>query len=148
LAADGTLALLTNSDNQRWSIAAGSFATFQFNPQLRPNATIQSVVLVIEHYEDPNFRTNRLIWQVGGGDVQAPAVAGSFSPDLLLGQTREAAVQWDVTRWMQDANAVNDLKLQIRNDDPTTRQTWLNQITLIVTYTGGQQQVFVPMLTR
>ena len=148
LSANGVVPLLTASDNQRWSIAAGSFATFQFNPQLRPNVQIQSAALLIEHYEDPTFSANRLAWQVGGGNVQAPAVMGSFSPDLVLGQDREAAVQWDVTRWMQDANAVNDLKLQIRNDDPTTQQTWIDQISLVVTYTGGEQQVFIPLLTR
>ncbi|MCG8349937.1 MAG: DUF1986 domain-containing protein, partial [Chloroflexales bacterium] len=47
LSANGVVPLLTASDNQRWSIAAGSFATFQFNPQLRPNVQIQSAALLI-----------------------------------------------------------------------------------------------------
>jgi hypothetical protein len=148
LSANGKVALITNSDDQWWNIMPGSFTVFQFNAQLPQNAAIKSVVLSIEHHEDAIFTSNRLMWQVGGGSLQSPSVTGSFSPGLLLGETREAAVQWDVTRWMQNAATVNDLKLQILNNDSMDQQTWIDQITLEVTYTGGERQVFVPLLMR
>ncbi|MCG8352693.1 MAG: S8 family serine peptidase, partial [Chloroflexales bacterium] len=148
LSADGKVVLITNSDDQWWTITPGFFSVFQFKPELPENATIKSVVLSIEHHEDAEFAPDRLIWQVGGGNLQSPQVAGSVTPELLLGESREAVAEWDVTRWVQNAAAVNDLKLQIRNDDSAEQQTWVDQITLVMTYTGGERQVFMPLLTR
>jgi hypothetical protein len=134
LSQQGKVGVVQTSDNNRLSIGANSFVSFQFDQTVPTTATIVSVKLFVEHYEDTSMAANALTWQVGGGALSNPSVLASFTPTLLLGQAAEATASWDVTSVITTPAKANDLKFVLRNNDPNGRSTFVDRVHVVVQY--------------
>ena len=129
LAQEGKVASVTRSDDTRLEIESGQFLALQF-ASLANTGSIQNARLSIEHHEEGGFNSRGVVLQAGGGALTAPFVARDLIPFTA---SSDRVLDWDVTAWARDASRVNDLKLAVRNDDPTGKKIRIDQVTLTVT---------------
>ncbi|MCH8294679.1 fibronectin type III domain-containing protein [Candidatus Poribacteria bacterium] len=127
LARSGQVSLVQASDNKRLSLEKSSFVSFQFeNNVVPPSATIQSVKILIEHYQDKWFKES-IRWQVGTlgmeGLIDENAnILTMLDPAPIHSHPRQEQTDvWDVSGVVTIAAEVNDLKLVIRNNDRKKR---------------------------
>ena len=137
LVQDGKVMDLYATDFVFYDIGAGGYLSLDF-ANIPTDATVQKVrvraVMLIDPTEaeipDPEepcgvypyepcetLNPSTAFLQVGGGSLITPFVAMETKANVgLAGNT---TVAWDVTAWVNTAARVNDLKLVIRNMDPT-----------------------------
>ena len=139
LLAEDTLSIITSSDDDWYAVdtpggTPGYFLSLQFDQTVPGGATINSVKVHIEHYEDDDFLTGELTWEVGTGSTSNPTVLGSTIPTVLPGTAAEAVVLWDVSTIIDTMAEVNDIKVKIINNSTNGKKTNIDHVYVVVDY--------------
>ena len=130
-----------NSSNDDWlqlDTSGGTpayFISLQFDQTVPGGATINSVKVYIEHYEDNGFKSGELSWEVGTGTLSSPTVLGSTTPTVLTGSGGEAVVEWIVTTWIDTVAEANDIKVKIINGSSNGKKVNIDHAYVVVNYT-------------
>jgi len=107
------------SDNKRLETAPLDATCYEFNNASIPSgASILSVVIYVEHFEDQQFREGKLEWSVGTGWPAKPTVWASIEAPIRKGQSSEATDSWDVTSAVESPEKANSLQFRIGNNTP------------------------------
>jgi cellulose biosynthesis protein BcsQ len=123
LAADGKTGLVKDSDDKRQEILPGLYVSYNFSHvTIPPGATVSSVVIYVEHFEEDQFIPGKMQWQVGTGWPNNPTVWASANAPIRKGQKNEAVDSWDVTSFVNTPEKVGSLQLQIANNDTDSRK--------------------------
>ena len=118
LSAKDKIPVVQTSDNERLETEPRSYTCYGFSdPSIPEGATIISVVVFIEHFEDPSFTQGKLAWSVGTGWPTRPAVWASIEAPVRQGQSSEATDSWDVTSAVETAEKANSLQFQVQNNE-------------------------------
>ena len=111
------------------------FTSLRFDQVVPAGATITSVRIFVEHYEEDSFGANGLRWDVGTGALQSPAVLGSTLAPINEGASLETTDVWDVSSLITTPAGVNDMKLIIRNQDILEqKKTFTDHVYVVVDY--------------
>jgi VCBS repeat-containing protein len=134
LPAKDKVPVVQSSDNQRLETEPRSYTCYGFSdPSIPDGATIISVVVFIEHFEDTSFAKGKLEWSVGTGWPSKPAIWASIEAPVRQGQGSEATDSWDVTSAVETAEKVNSFQLQVQNNDTAgPRKTSVDYIYAVV----------------
>jgi VCBS repeat-containing protein len=118
LSAKDKIPVVQSSNNERLGTEPRSYTCYGFSdPSIPEGATIISVVVFIEHFEDPSFTQGKLAWSVGTGWPSKPAVWASIEAPVRKGQSGEATDSWDVTSAVETAEKVNSFQFQVQNNE-------------------------------
>ena len=139
LVADGSFALISSSDNTYFLVdtpggTPGYFMSVQFDQTVPTGATVNSVNVYIEHYEDNGFKAGEVTWEVGTGSVSSPTVLGSTIP-TVLNSSGEAVVAWDVSTIIDTVAEANDMKVKIVNNSTNGKKVYIDHVYVVVNYT-------------
>jgi len=126
--------LVQSTDDQRLETVPRSYTCYVFSdPSIPEGATIISVVVFVEHFEDPSFTQNKLTWSVGTGWPSRPAVWASIEAPVRPGQSGEATDSWDVTSAVETAEKANSFQFQVQNNETASaRKTSVDYIYAVV----------------
>jgi len=118
LSAKDKIPAVQSSDNERLETEPRSYTCYGFSdPSIPKGATIISVVVFVEHFEDPSFTQGKLAWSIGTGWPSGPAVWASIEAPLRKGQSAEATDSWDVTSAVGTAEKANSFQFQVQNNE-------------------------------
>jgi len=134
LLADGKTGVVQASNDDWCETEFDSYTSYDFSDMSIPaGATIASVVIYVEHFEEQGFSSGRLQWGVGTGWPRNPVVWTSTEAPVREGQTNEAIDSWDVTSFVDTVEKINSLQLQIKNNDNVAkRKTFVDYIYAVV----------------
>ncbi len=134
LSTGGKADIVKVSDDKRHEIKAGSYISYNFSGVSVPSgATVSSVVVYVEHFEEEQFIPGKMQWQVGTGWPNDPAVWVSANAPIRKGQKNEAVDSWDITSFVNTPEKVKSLQLQIANNDIASRKiAFVNNIYAVV----------------
>jgi cellulose biosynthesis protein BcsQ len=133
LSAEGTADAVKVSDDKRQEILAGSYVSYNFSSVTIPTgATVASVVVYVEHFEDEQFIPGKMQWHVGTGWPGNPTIWISADAPVRKGQKSEAVDSWDVTSFVNTPEKVGSLQLQIMNDTASRKTASVNNIYAVV----------------
>jgi hypothetical protein len=134
LSAKDRIPAIHKSDDDRLETGPLSYTCYRFSdPSIPEGAAIVSVVVYIEHFEDPSFTKGRLTWSVGKGWPSKPEVWASIEAPVRPGQGNEATDSWDVTSAVDTAEKVNSFQVQVQNNDAAgPRKTSVDNIYAVV----------------
>lgn len=140
LVADETFVQINSSNNDWWLLDTSGgtpayFVSLQFDQTVPIGATINSVKVYIEHWEDNGFKAGELAWEVGTGTLSSPTVLGSTTPTVLNGSNNEAVVEWIVTAWIDTVAEANDMKVKIINNSTNGKKVNIDHVYAVVNYT-------------
>ena len=140
LSTEGSLAKTQTSDDDWWLLDTSGttpayFLSLEFDQTVPAGATISSVKVYIDHYEEDGFQDNELTWVAGGGTLSSPSTLGTTTPTVLAGSGNEAVVEWDVTSSIDTVAEANDLKVKITNDSTVGKKTYIDHVYVVVEYT-------------
>jgi len=111
------------SDDKRLEENSGASISYDFSKVNVPEgAKITSVVVYVEHFEEQQFSTGKLQWEVGSGWPAKPDVWSSIDAPVRRGQQNEATDCWDVTSVADTPEKVASLQLKISNKDNIARK--------------------------
>ena len=118
LSANGKADILKVSDDKYLEILPGIYISCSFSDVSIPaGATVSSVVVYVEHFEEDQFVPGKMQWQIGTGWPNNPVVWVSANAPIRKGQKNEAVDSWDVTSFVNTPERVKSLQLQIANND-------------------------------
>ena len=137
LASNGTLPMVTTSDNNRIEVEAGTFVSLMFESGVPLNKNVHSAKVFIEHHEEVGFAPGAIAWQVGGGPLAGPTAYQSTNAAVLLGEAGEKTVEWDMTASVNTAAKANDVKLVFLNNDYNGKKIKIDRAYVKVTYGDG-----------
>ena len=134
LLAKDKIPIIQTSDDDRLEIGPHSYTCCSFSdPSIPKGAAIVSVVIFIEHFENPSFTKGKLAWSVGKGWPSRPQVWASIEAPVRQGQDSEVIDSWDVTSAVDTADKVNSFQVQVQNNDAAgPRKTSVDYIYVIV----------------
>ena len=134
LSAKDKIPVVQTSDNKRLETEPRSYTCYVFaDPSIPEGATIISVVVFVEHFEDPSFNQGKLAWSVGTGWPTRPTVWASIEAPVRQGQSGEATDSWDVTSAVETAEKANSLQFQVQNNETAgARKTSVDYIYAVV----------------
>ena len=114
----GTNDVVQSSDNNRWKTSVGSYISYEFSDiSIGGNAAISSVILFVEHFEEERFAEGKLEWAIGTGWPGKPVVWAAMKAPVHQGESSEAIDAWDITSFVNTAEKINSLQLQIKNNN-------------------------------
>lgn len=117
------IGIVQTSDDNRLETSPRSNTYYDFSDASIPNgATIKSVVIYLEHYEDAGFPPGKLEWLAGTSLSTEPAIWASVAAPVRQGQAEEATDSWDVTSAVETPEKANSFQLQIRNNNTSGRR--------------------------
>ena len=123
LSTDGKTDSVKVSDDKRQEILAGSYISYNFSGVSIPaGATVASVVVYVEHFEEEQFILGKMQWHIGTGWPKAPTIWISTDAPVRKGQENEAVDSWDITSFVNTSEKVGSLQLQIMNNDTASRK--------------------------
>jgi len=123
LSTDGKIEIVKVSDDRRQEIMAGSYISCDFSGvSIPPGASVSSVVVYVEHFEEEQFIPGKMQWQIGTGWPNDPVVWISTNAPIRKGQKNEAVDSWDITSFVDTPEKVGSLQLQITNNDIGSRK--------------------------
>ena len=131
---DGKTGVVQASNDGWWETGFDSYTSYDFSDVSIPaGATIASVVINVEHFEEERFSSGKLQWGIGIGWPGNPVVWTSIDAPVREGQLNEAIDSWDVTSFVDTPEKVNSFQLQIKNNDNVgKRKTLVNYIYAVV----------------
>ncbi len=134
LLAKDKIPIVLASDDERFETLPHSYTCYRFSdPSIPDGAAIISVVVFIEHFEDPSFTKDKLAWSVGTGWPTKPAVWAAIEAPVRQGQGSEAIDSWDVTSAVETAEKINSFQFQVQNNDTAgPRKTSIDYIYAVV----------------
>jgi hypothetical protein len=123
LSAIGDANIVTVSDDKWHEIRAGSYMSYDFSGVKIPaGASVSSVVVYIEHFEEEQFIPGKMQWNIGTGWPNDPKVWISINAPIRKGQNNEAVDSLDITTFVDTPEKVGSLQLQITNNDTASRK--------------------------
>lgn len=123
LSETGKIESIKASDDKRIEMGFGSTISYDFAKlTIPPGAKVASVTLYIEHYEEEQFGTGKLQWELGEGWPDTPTVWFTMNAPLRKGEANEATDAWDVTSFANTPENVDALQLRIKNVDNVSRK--------------------------
>jgi hypothetical protein len=128
--------IVQSSDDNRWETNVGSYITYSFSEVVIPaEATIKSVVVFIEHFEEERFAEGKLEWGVGTGWPNEPEVWATIKAPLNKGESNENFDTWDVTSVVDTAEKIKSLQLHVKNNSYSYKsKTLMDYAYVIVEY--------------
>ena len=121
------------SNNSRIQIEPRSYTCYKFGDASIPaGASIVSIIVYVEHFEEQSFRDGKLHWSIGTGWPDKPVVWASTEALVRRGQNNEAKDAWDVTSSADTPEKANSLCLQIKNDDTANSKTLVDSVSAVV----------------
>lgn len=138
LLADGKLYVVQNSDNDWWETISGYFTSFEFDQAVPPGATVISVRVYFEHWQEEGIDPASIKWHVATGALDAPSIAGTTTAPDRPGNSQEGVDSWDICGQPGvdcTPALVNDLKIVIENTDTGGKKASLDKIRMEVTFT-------------
>ena len=133
LSAKDKIAVVEAGDGNAMETGPRSYTCYQFsNPSIPAGASIVSIVVYVEHYEEPSLSSRKLQWSIGTGWPDNPKVWISTNPPVRQGRDNQAKDAWDVTSSVNTPEKANSLCLQIKNDDTANRKTSVDSILAVV----------------
>ena len=124
---------IQSSDNKRLETAPLEATCYKFdNAAIPSGASILSVVVYVEHFEEQQFRDGKLEWSVGTGWPAKPAVWASIKAPIRQGQSNEATDSWDVTSAVETPEKANSLQLHVSNNNPGESKTSIDYLYAII----------------
>ena len=134
LSEDEKLYIVQTSDNQWWDTEANYSNYFEFQKTIPANASIQSVKIYLEHWEEEGIGDGMVEWQIGEGSLTSPTILASQDSPKRTPESNEGVDAWDVTSLMTTAALLNDLKVVIKNADSQGKKTKLDHLRVEVVY--------------
>jgi len=123
LSVEGMADIVKVSDDKCQEILPGSYVSYDFSQVSIPKgATVSSVVVYVEHFEQERIIPGKMKWQVGTGWPSDPVVWVSANAPIREGQKNEAVDSWDITSFVDTPEKVKSLQLQIANNDIESRR--------------------------
>ena len=125
---DGKTYVVQASDNDRADIESGHYVSYQFSNLTIPDgATISSVKIYVEHWEESDF-SGTIQWRVGTGWPGSPTVWASIGwpnidSTLRIGELNEAEDFWNVTDVVNTPARLSDMELLIQNNSTNGKLT-------------------------
>ena len=140
LLAEATLSDITISDDVYFQLDSpggtpGYFLSVQYDQTVPTGATINSVKIYIEHWEDSGYGSGQMTWEVGTGTLSGPTVLGSTIPTVLTKEINQAVVEWDVSSIIDTEAEANDIKVKIINNSTNGKKVYVDHVYVIVNYT-------------
>ena len=134
LSAKDKIPVVRTSNDERLETGPYSYTCYVFSdPSIPREATIKSVVVFVEHIEDPSFTKGKLVWSVGTGWPSRAAVWASIEAPVRQGQSSDSTDSWDVTSAVETAEKANSFQLQIQNNDTAgTKKTSVDYVYVVV----------------
>ena len=133
LSARDKISIVEASNNNRMEIEPRSYTCYKFGDASIPaGASIVSIIVYVEHFEEQSFREGKLHWSVGTGWPDKPVVWVSTNAPVRRGQNNEAKDVWDITSSADTPEKANSLCLQIKNDDTANRKTLVDSVGAVV----------------
>ena len=121
--AKGKITAVQASDNDRWETEPGSYICYDFcDASVPTGASIISVVVYMEHFEEEGFPPRKLQWCAGTGWPAHPAVWASIDAPVREGEGNEATDSWDITSAADTPDKIDSLQLQIKNNNISVRR--------------------------
>jgi hypothetical protein len=121
------------SDDNRVHTDSRSYTCYEFEDASIPaGASIVSVIVQVEHFEEELFGEGRLKWALGTGWPDKPVVWTSTGAPVREGANNEAMDSWDVTSSVDTPEKVNSLLLQVANDAEAGRKTSVDMVYAVV----------------
>ena len=131
LSALGKVYIFTSSDNDYWAVEKNNeYVSLEFsNVSFTGGATIDSVTVYCEHYEESGFGSGELIWKIGKDWPSSPAVWDTNSSVPI--RSSDTVDSWDVTSVVDTPAEVNDLEFYIENAG-SDKKTFQDHVYVIV----------------
>ncbi len=121
------------SDNKWLETAPLDAICYEFNNASIPSgASILSVVVYVEHFEDLQFHDGKLEWSVGTGWPAKSDVWASIKAPVRQGQSNEATDSWDVTSAVDTPQKANSLQFHVLNNNPGESKTSIDYLYAII----------------
>jgi len=123
LSAEGITNIVQDSDDKWHEIKPGSYVSYDFSGVTIPaGASVSSVVVYVEHFEEEQFIPGKMQWSIGTGWPNDPNVWISINAPIHKGQKNEKVDSLDVTTFVDTPEKVGSLQLQITNNDTVSRK--------------------------
>ena len=127
------ISVVEASNDSRIQIEPRSYTCYKFGDASIPaGASIVSIIVYVEHFEEQSFSDGKLHWNVGTGWPDKPVVWASTNAPVRRGQNNEAKDAWDVTSSADTPEKANSLCLQIKNDDTANNKTLVDSVSAVV----------------
>ena len=143
---DGKTYVVKARDNESWETEFGFWTSYQFEPSpptdiIPAGATISSVKIYVDHYEEEEFGNGNIMWSVGTGWSKTPDNDPWDSTKDIPIHQEEQNVPAD--SWIPQVNfdwtpkIVNSLELKIENlDNLEEKKILVDYIKVEVEWTG------------
>ena len=121
------------SDNQQLETAPLTATCYKFdNASIPSGASILSVVIYVEHFEEQQFRDGKLEWSVGTGWPAKPTVWASIEAPVRQGKSNEATDSWDITSAVNTSEKANALLFRVANNTSGETKTSIDYLYAII----------------
>ena len=111
------IAVVKASDGKCHEIEVDSSISFDFSDASIPEGgKIVSVIIFVEHFEDKQFPTGKLQWNIGKDWPENPIVWASINAPARDGHQNKATDSWDITSIVNTPEKIDSLQFQIRNN--------------------------------
>ncbi|MBW7991451.1 MAG: hypothetical protein FVQ84_15765 [Planctomycetes bacterium] len=132
----GTNNVVQSSDNNRWKTNVGSYMSYEFSDvTIGGNASIKSVVLFVEHFEEERFSEGKLEWAIGTGWPGKHVVWAAMKAPVHEGESNEAVDAWDITSVVNTCEKINSLQLRIKNNNNVANgKTFVDYAYVVIEY--------------
>jgi len=134
MSATGTTSVVQASDDKHQDISGANYFVYDFSDIFIPtNATLTSVVVCVEHFENGSITHGTLRWAVGTNWPDKPKVWISVKTPTREGKHNESIDTWDVTSSVDSPEKLHMLQLQIQNNNIGTRKkSIIDQVYIVV----------------
>jgi len=125
---------LVEAGDDKWiQTEPRAYTCYEFKDAAIPaGASIISVMVHVEHFEEQSFGDGRLRWTLGTGWPDKPVVWTSINAPVREGSKNEARDSWDATSSVDTPERVNSLALQVANDAEAGRKTSVDLVYAVV----------------
>lgn len=125
--------LVGASDNKWVETEPRTYTCYEFkDADIPAGASIVSVVIQVEHFEDESFGDEELLWSLGTGWPDKPQVWVSTNAPVRRSQSNEARDLWDATSSVDTPEKANSLVLQVTNNAQAGRKTSVDLVSAVV----------------
>ena len=122
------------SDDKRQEINPRSYISYDFSEvPVPPGIKIKSVIIYVEHFEQKQFPSGKLLWNIGTGWPQKPEIWISTEAPIRPGQENDSLDCWDVTSLVDTTEKLKSMQLQIENKNTSMQfKTFVDYIYAVI----------------
>ena len=134
LSAVNKTCVVQSPDDDWWETGSDSYTSYDFSDvSIPPGSKVTLVDIYVRHFEEEQFPSGRLQWNIGSGWPSNPTVWVSFDAAVQKGKQNRATDALNVTSFVDTPEKINSLQLQVRNNDNTaSRKTRVDYIYAVV----------------